>query len=289
MKSCAPVLAATLAVLISQGIHAQTQLSIPVEDKSPMIRDAPLEQAPRQQPATYAEPASTPVMRPPSNASAELLMLLDQLQEEVRSLRGLLEEQSHQFNKMRTNQRDRYRDLDRRISRLGSKQAASAQSRPTTADSTPTLLPPNIKPNQTPQPPTKAQPSSTTATDDRQVFKQAFSLVRQNEYDAALGAFDQFIARYPDSPLLPNAYYWVGEVHRAKTIPDYAKAETAYREVIERFPDNSKAPDALYKLGLTLEALNQTTQAQAIMNSVIQRYPDTASARLARDYQNAQQ
>ena len=51
-------------------------------------------------------------------AMLQLLMIIQQLQDEVRSLRGELEQQAFRMKKMERQQLDRYRDLDRRISTL---------------------------------------------------------------------------------------------------------------------------------------------------------------------------
>ncbi|MBU2236730.1 MAG: tol-pal system protein YbgF, partial [Gammaproteobacteria bacterium] len=50
------------------------------------------------------------------NAAADLLFQLETLQQEVQSLRGQLEDQGHELKLMKESQRDRYIDLDKRIS-----------------------------------------------------------------------------------------------------------------------------------------------------------------------------
>ena len=52
------------------------------------------------------------------SAAADLLFQLETLQQEVQSLRGQLENQGHELKLMKESQRDRYIDLDKRISEL---------------------------------------------------------------------------------------------------------------------------------------------------------------------------
>jgi len=217
------------------------------------------------------------------SATAELLMLLDQLQQEVQSLRNQVEVQGHQLKKMRTNQRDRYRDLDRRISNL-TRQAAQTPAAPSSMS--------KAIDSSTPVQASKPKASSPVAAvkavspapriSDREAYQQAFALVRKRSYVKSLSAFGDFIRVYPGSSLVPNAMFWTGEVHRAQT--EFDSAKTAYQQLIEQFPNHQKTADAHYKLGVTYDLMGDYTQAQSAMKKVISLYPDHSSATLAKDY-----
>lgn len=206
--------------------------------------------------------------------SGETLMLLQQLQDEVRSLRGMVEQQQYQIRQMEQQQRDRYRDLDRRISALqgsGSVQQSSAGG----SDQLP------VTPAPSPRLPVPLPAADSTAT-DAQAYQQAFGLVRQKDFSAALDAFDKFIELYPDSARLPNAYYWVGEVNLAEQKLEPAKA--AFEKVLKAFPEHRKAADAAYKLGVIYHQMGDQAKANDMFNDTISRYPDSSAASLARDY-----
>src|SRR5690606_39450278 len=53
-----------------------------------------------------------------NQATAELFYMIQQLQREVRDLRGQVEEQQHQISRLQQQGRDRYVDLDQRILEL---------------------------------------------------------------------------------------------------------------------------------------------------------------------------
>ncbi|RTE65640.1 tol-pal system protein YbgF [Amphritea opalescens] len=204
-------------------------------------------------------------------SSNDTAMLLQQLQEEVRSLRGMVEQQQYQLRQMEQQQRDRYRDLDRRI-------AAGQSSTPSTSSS----LPETGEPASTSSSTTQPLPAPDSTPTDAQAYQQAFGLVRQKDFPAALDAFDKFIELYPNSARLPNAYYWVGEVNLAEQ--KLAPAKAAFEQVLQTFPQHRKAADASYKLGVIYHQMGEQAKAKEMFNNTISRYPESSAANLARDY-----
>jgi tol-pal system protein YbgF len=202
------------------------------------------------------------------NGSNDTVMLLQQLQDEVRSLRGMVEQQQYQIRQMEQQQRDRYRDLDRRIVAL---QGSGSTRQPVDGSDQPSAA-------VAPMP----LPAADSTPTDAQAYQQAFGLVRQKDFPAALDAFDKFIELYPDSARLPNAYYWVGEVNLAEQKLEPAKA--AFEKVLQTFPEHRKAADASYKLGVIYHQMGDQTKANDMFNDTISRYPDSSAAGLARDY-----
>ncbi|GGK61142.1 tol-pal system protein YbgF [Amphritea balenae] len=202
--------------------------------------------------------------------SNEMLMILQQLQDEVRSLRGMVEQQQHQIRKMEQQQRDRYRDLDRRIASQGSVAPANTA-----------LSPSGLSSDQVATPPTPLPATDNTPTDS-QAYQQAFALVRQKDFPAALAAFDKFIELYPESARLANAYYWVGEVNLAEQQLEPAKV--AFEHVLTKFPQHRKASDASYKIGVIYHQMGDQANADEMFKNTVSRYPDSSAAGLARDY-----
>jgi tol-pal system protein YbgF len=212
----------------------------------------------------------------------ELLFMLQQLQDEVRMLRGALEEQQHKVDRLEQQQRDRYRDLDRRISLLMAAlpdeallKARQAQSVDTAKDTTSAL----------PQEETGAPASSAGA--DSVAYEAAFAHVRQRDFVQAEEAFDRFVKEYPDSALIPNAWYWLGEVKLAQGRSD--AAASAFDLVLTRYPRHAKAADALYKLGVLAQREGDSAGAARLMQRVQNEYPHSSAAGLARSFLSTQQ
>ena len=193
--------------------------------------------------------------------NGDILLLLEQLQREVQALRGTVEQQQHKIKRMEQDQRDRYRDLDKRIS--GLQQAAPvAASLPATGAA--------------------ADASATAATDgvtDVEAYQAAFALVRSKDYDAAVKAFDEFIDTYPSSTRLANAYYWLGEVNLAQKNTESAKQ--AFEYVVTSYAKHRKAADASYKLGVIYKQQGDAEKAKQYFEQTVAQYPGTSAANLA--------
>lgn len=235
--------------------------------------------------------------RAPSQNS-ELLWTIQQLQDEVRRLRGQVESQQYQLERMEAKQKTRYRDLDRRISLLVQEQMKQQQAEldtlaPTELDDTaqaPLQAPKTEQPApvaaEVPTPPvaTSPQPQASEANEaaqitDKEAYQNAFALVRERKFNEAAQQFEAFLGTYADSPRLPNAHYWLGEIYLAQG--KHAPSEKAFTQVVEQFGDSRKAPDAMYKLGILYKQQGNLEKYTAYMAKVVEMYPDTSAARLA--------
>ena len=250
------------------------------------------------------------------SANSELVLLLQQLQAEVRQLRGEIETQQYRLQKLEKEQLDRYRDMDRRLSSLVLQQAdplaapapvaaAPVTSNPVVAEtaSPSVALGENRAASETNAPVSSSaaatQPVETTVAgspveaeapvapaeptvSDRVAYQQAFTLVRERKFDESVQAFEQFIQTYPSSDNLANAYYWIGEVKLAQQQLDSAKA--AFETVVSQFVGHRKRPDALYKLGVVQDRLGDSAAQQSSFKQLLDEYPKSSAAGLARNY-----
>jgi tol-pal system protein YbgF len=246
------------------------------------------------------------------SANSELVLLLQQLQAEVRQLRGEIETQQYRLQKLEKEQLDRYRDMDRRLSSLVLQQADPlAAPAPIAADpvSTNPVVAEATTPSVTPTASESSAPVSTStaltqrvetavasspfepeapvapaepAVSDRVAYQQAFTLVRERKFDESVQAFEQFIQTYPTSDNLANAYYWIGEVKLAQQQLDSAKV--AFETVVSQFVGHRKRPDALYKLGVVMDRLGDAAAQQSSFKQLLNEYPKSSAAGLARNY-----
>src|SRR5690606_26464495 len=81
---------------------------------------------------------------------------------------------------------------------------------------------------------------------------------------------------YPDSPLLPNAWYWLGESYYVTQ--NYDLAIEAFATLLEVYPGSRKEPDALLKLGYCRIALGERGRGEAVLRDLTARYPGTDAA-----------
>jgi tol-pal system protein YbgF len=226
---------------------------------------------------------------------ANLVIQVQELQDEVRSLRGQLEEQSRELANLKRRQRDQYLDLDQRLSDMRNSQpvttggppgtaAASAQGSPVIppAEDAPEVRAPLTTGSTVTgigQPLAQSQTPASTAAEEKAAYDQAFQALKELRYADAAEKFQSFLDRYPNSEYSDNAQYWLGESYYVTR--NYDIALTAFQELMDRFPDSPKVPDALLKMGYTHYELKQWDSARAALTQVQESYPDTTLARLA--------
>jgi len=218
-----------------------------------------------------------------ASGQVELYRQLQSLQEEVMQLRGLVEEQSHQLQELKQQSLDRYMDLDRRLS--GGAAAAPLAATPT-ATGTPPLAT-GIEPinaQQSPQAPaatasaTAAAPAQAAPAGEQDAYKQAYAKLKGQQYTVAIQSFDAFIKDYPSSELVPNAHYWLGELHLVESPQNLNSADQSFTKLLSDYPQHAKAPDALYKQGKIAFMRGDKAKAKKLMQRVIDEYGASGSS-----------
>jgi tol-pal system protein YbgF len=127
---------------------------------------------------------------------------------------------------------------------------------------------------------TDAKPEQKTDTASA-LYMKAFGLYSENNYLAAVKAFNDFLEKYSHNEFAVNAQYWIGECYYSQS--DFHRSLEAFRKVIEKYPKGKKAPDALLKIGYTLLALKEPAQARAALSLLVEKFPDSQAAAKARD------
>lgn len=215
-----------------------------------------------------------------NQGNAELFFMIERLQQEVRSLRGELEEQRHQLDRLTQQSRERYIDLDQRLLELAEQQDQRQSSSRRSGGSSQAAA----SQRQVPQTVSRAYREPTA--EERETYEKIQTLIQQDKaYDQAIGQLYDFISEYPEGDLTVNAYYWLGEVYLVK--PQLEQAKQAFTIVATRFQDHRKAPDALYKLGVVHDRMGEKDQAERYMKRVIDQYGASQAASLAKKYLGA--
>lgn len=244
-----------------------------------------------------------------AQANIQLLNRISELQAEIASLRGMVEQQAFEIEALSKRNRDQYLDLDSRIGRLegsaGSSLGGTASGSTGTASPAPVddislgsgtrsgttvFEEPEVRAPVEGLVGTAALGGSDTAPaavesvrgnpeDERRSYDSAFDELKEGRYAEAARRFKSFLQLYPDGEYAPNAQYWLGESYYVTQ--NYEIALEAFQTLLRRFPNSTKAPDGLLKLGYCQYELRQWNEAEATLNRVAQQYPDTTVARLA--------
>lgn len=199
-----------------------------------------------------------------ASAQWALINQIEQLQQEVQQLRGVVEEQAYMLEQFKKSSRDRYLDLDRRIS-----QFSAAPSKP------------SIKASISDK---DAAPLVKASKGEKAIYQQAQKNIKAKRFTKAVSLLNQLLSEYPDGAYVSNAYYWLGEVSLALPTPNYQDAEIYFLKLLQRDAKHRKAPAALFKLGKLYDLTDQAALAEKYLGRVLQQYPQSGAASLARKY-----
>lgn len=218
----------------------------------------------------------------PASAQGMLFNQLQQMQQEIAQLRGMLEEQQNEIQRLKQESLERYQDLDRR---LGSAAAGAAVTQ-----NSPVAGAQGASGSAAPAAVQAPAPAGSEAADpekEKLFYDAAFDLIKAKDFVKAGQAFGAFLRKYPGSQYAGNAQYWLGEVTLAQG--DLQGAGQAFARVSQAYPQHAKVPDSLFKLADVELRLGNTDKAKAILQQIVAQYPGTSAAQLAqRDLQRLQ-
>lgn len=212
----ATILVAVFLLLSNHHTFAQAK----VRESAPAANAPTVSQTPAVQSPAIVSPAVERGFDPSSQ--------MQLLQDEIMTLRGLLEEQAFEIKRLKQQRLDDYLDLDKRISAIESRKTAPPAS--TTAPVLPQLV-----------------PSASASEQEKQLYNDAIDqLLDRQDYAGAKQNFEQYSKTYPDGIYAANVQYWLGQIFL--TEGDNQSAEKAFAQIVESYPEHQKAPDAQFKL-----------------------------------------
>ena len=246
---------------------------------------------------TTSAPVST-------NLNWDLIQKNQKLEEEVRRLRGQLEEHENSIELLKKELANRYTDLDQRLELLSQKidppeetteattestaeAAAALKSEPPSPANTIQPESPKNTSNSTSTPVVQAtQNTATTNTTNAQIelekaaYTVALDAYKQGGAKKAIQPMQNFIKNHPNGIYVGNAYFWLAEFYLAVEPVDYKAAKQNYNIVATRYPNSAKAPRAIYQLySIAKEVDKNTALANQYKNKLISQYPQTEEAK----------
>jgi tol-pal system protein YbgF len=212
-----------------------------------------------------------------------LVNQVNDLQQQLSQLQGQIEELQHQNQQLQDSQKAQYADIDSRLSRLEKGGAAQAQSpaAPANAPQGPAPAPVAVAPAVAGQQAAPAAAPVAANATEQAAYDAAFKSLRAGDYVTASRGFRDFLTKYPDSALAPNAYYWLGESYYVTM--NYPVAIEAFQRLVKQYPQSDKVSDGLLKVGYCQIELKQQDAAIATLKQVSAKYPGTKAAGLAQE------
>jgi len=168
-------------------------------------------------------------------------------------------------------------------------QRLDSQSRPPGA---PTGARPTPSPAPAPLPSGARAPGDGTAEES---YKAAYLDATKGNYALAIAEFREFVRRYPDAAQADAAQYWIGESYfsMGRAAASAGRADKArealeqsvqeFRKVFVNYPRGRQVPTALYKEALALIELKQVQVAKARLQYLVDNFPQSEEAPLARE------
>ena len=165
-----------------------------------------------------------------------------------------------------------------------------SQSRPSGGSSGPS---PRPTPAPTPSPSGGSKSSNEPGAEES--YKAAYSDFTKGNYTLAIAEFREFVRQNPDSPRVDSAQYWIGEsyysIGRAAAAAGQSersrealeRSVQEFRKVFVNYPGGRQVPTALYKEALALVELKQMKVAQARLQYLVDNFPQSEEAPLARE------
>ncbi|HHZ85316.1 MAG TPA: tol-pal system protein YbgF [Gammaproteobacteria bacterium] len=177
------------------------------------------------------------------------------LEQEIATLRNLIEENTYLIERYQELQQQRYLDLDKRLHSLlsGELEELNEQSL-------------NL--------------NDLNSTEEIDLYKEALELFEVSRYAEAIEVFRDLIISFPEGPYSADAYFWSGELYLAQEQLEDAREH--YLVVAEKFKDHDRVADCLYKLGVIEKVLLNNEAANSYFSRLISEYPDTGAAELAK-------
>lgn len=249
-----------ILIALALSLPALAVAAIPVTDRSAYV--VPISKSQGMNGTETGSGAQAPL-----SAQGEMFMQLQQMQREIATLRGMLEEQQHELRQLRQESLERYQTLDSRIHEGGSTAATPVTEQQTVSAGAEVSAP---------QVAAESDPEK-----EKLYYDASFDLIKARDFDNAEKAFNAFLRKYPNSQYAGNAQYWLGEVYLVQG-NNLAEAGKAFAKVAQNYPEHNKVPDALYKLADVERRLGRADRARGIYQQVIEQYPSSSAAQLAK-------
>ena len=246
---------------------------------------------------SFAQETSTPLNKNLARTVLTQERVIRQLQQEIQQLRGDNETFHYQLKKLREQQRNFNADTDERLRQIetgnfgtinlagqapdkkapaddSSKDKVNNNSVSPKADDRLAAIKPPAFTGKDPQ-----TPPAKGSKQEKSDYQTAFMTLQRGKQQRAIQKFQEFIKAYPYGEYADNAQYWLGEAYYS--LSDFRSALTEFNGLLEYHPDSKKKAHAMLKVGFCYYELRDRKRAKEILKTVMQRFPTTATARLA--------
>jgi len=189
----------------------------------------------------------------------DLQMQLEAQAAELRKLRGQNEELVHNLQDAEKRQKDFYIDLDARVRRFESVDAAVPPSQATTTRSV-----------------DGTKDVAENPVGENRAFETAYGFYKAENYQDAAVAFREFLRQFPQSVHEANVDYWMGNAYFQSK--DYANSLDSYQALVSKYVDHPRVPEAMLNIAECQLGLKNRNAAKKTLKQLISQFPGSDAA-----------
>ena len=140
---------------------------------------------------------------------------------------------------------------------------------------------PAVRMAESPPPQTPTHQPMASVQSAGELYRNALNDYAQGHYELAINGFRSHIELYPDSGLVPNARYWLGESYYSQK--NYGQAIKEFALLTKQHPDNPKVASAMLKQGLAYLETGDKSRARTVLDNLLKQLPKSQEARSAKE------
>ena len=186
----------------------------------------------------------------------DMQTLIESQSAEIRKLHGQNEELVHNLQDAEKRQKDFYVDLDGRLRRFETADAA------------------------TPEKPTVTKNKPDDSLNETRALEAAYSFYKAEKYPEAVSAFQEFLTGYPKSANTANVRYWTGNAYFV--LKDYKSSLENFQVLASKFDTYPKIAEVMFNIADCQELLNDNDAAKVTLKQIATKYPNSDAATKAK-------
>jgi tol-pal system protein YbgF len=186
----------------------------------------------------------------------DMQTLIESQSAEIRKLHGQNEELVHNLQDAEKRQKDFYVDLDGRLRRFETAEAATPEKA-------------NVA---------KSKPEDTL--NETRALEAAYGFYKAEKYPEAVSAFQDFLTTYPKSVNTANVRYWTGNAYFV--LKDYKSSLENFQILASKFDTYPKIAEVMFNIADCQELLNDNDAAKLTLKQITAKYPNSDAAAKAK-------
>ncbi len=159
--------------------------------------------------------------------------------------------------------------------------APQSQEEQTPTETKPPAAPEKSSKDAKKEPQAKETPQAPPAVNlsPQEVYNMASSDYLNGNFDLAIAGFKMYIEQFPESPLVDDSHYWIGECYFSQK--KHKEAIDQFNELILNYPAGDKLPAAYLKKGISLTELGKKEEALSVFKLLVSKYPLEEETKIA--------